>query len=269
MLKKNLSVSLSVCCSMWGKIQEVFRANRKSQMSPNSADNKEFPSNVQGISFAGLYRELRSSPQRLGAHNHFSWHKYLICLSFTFILHSSPHKRGGEEGANIDVLRPHRLGCRSASRHIKCKGSSLIPLSQSDTQAPHEPVRSRSPSQTPNSCLTRAKERIPSFLVQRGSSPFSTSLLLSALTMTHTGGKKKGGEREQKETRLPVKARKVSTVVKTSRRRQGLWEAMVSLSAWTRSLQLWNWEEGRGSPEERRANIPTGNARVPAEFPKR
>lgn len=38
------------------------------------------------------------------------------------------------------------------------------------------------------------RERIPSFLVQRASSPFSTSLLLSALTMTHTGEKKKGRE---------------------------------------------------------------------------
>lgn len=197
MLKKNLSVSLSVCCSMWGKIQEVFRANRKSQMSPNSADNKEFPSNVQGISFAGLYRELRSSPQRLGAHNNFSWHKYLICLSFTFSLHSSPHKRAGEEGANIDVLRPHRLGCRSASRHIKFKGSSPIPLSQSDTQAPHEPVRSRSPSQTPNSCLTRAKERIPSFLVQRPSSPFQPPCF-SAHSLWHTLGEKRKGERESR-----------------------------------------------------------------------
>lgn len=91
----------------------------------------------------------------------------------------------------------------------------------------------------------------------------------SAHSLWHTLGKKRKGERQQKETWLPVKARKVSTVVKTSRCRQGLWEAMVSLSAWTRSLQLWNWEEGRGSPEERRANIPTGNVRVPAEFPKR
>lgn len=197
MLKKNLSVSLSVCCSMWGKIQEVFRANRKSQMSPNSADNKEFPLNVQGISFAGLYRELLSSPQRLGAHNHFSWHKYLICLSFTFSLHSSPHKRGGEEGANIDVLRPHRLGCRSASRHIKCKGSSPIPLSQSDTQAPHEPVRSRSPSQTPNSCLTRAREN-PFF--SRAKSQLSLfNLPASQRTHYATHWGKKERERERAE----------------------------------------------------------------------
>lgn len=41
------------------------------------------------------------------------------------------------------------------------------------------------------------RERIPSFLVQRASSPFSTCLLLSALTMTHTGGKKKGRERAE------------------------------------------------------------------------
>lgn len=196
MLKKNLSVSLSVCCSMWGKIQEVFRANRKSQMSPNSADNKEFPSNVQGISFAGLYRELRSSPQRLGAHNHFSWHKYLICLSFTFSLHSSPHKRAGEEGANIDVLRPHRLGCRSASRHIKCKGSSLIPLSQ--TLRHHMSLSAPAlPPKPPTPALHVRKRESLLFSCKEVALPFQP-LCFSAHSLWHTLGEKRKGERESR-----------------------------------------------------------------------